>query len=94
VALAEIGHFAGIELDIGTADANALGVDNDLAGGGERRLDIIDTSIVRPVKNQCAHAVSIPPRPTKAAVAWCRLEALGYLVDLVSNQAMCFAMDL
>ena len=38
----QVGHLAGEELDVGSADTDSLDVDDDLAGAGDRWPDVLD----------------------------------------------------
>ena len=39
--LVQIGHLTGVELDIGTADADPLDIHDDFAGAGNRRRHLL-----------------------------------------------------
>ena len=47
VPLMEVGHLAGVELDIGAADTGPLHVDDDLARCCGRRVDLLHARLVR-----------------------------------------------
>ena len=47
MALVEIGHLAGPELDVGAADTNPVDVDDDLPGAGDGIRDLLDRTQVR-----------------------------------------------
>lgn len=68
VPLTQVGHLARVELNVGAADAYPLHVNHDLAGGGERRLHFVDSGVVGPMENECAHPLSIPPPASKCGV--------------------------
>ena len=41
LAVVQVGHLAGEELDVGATDADPVDVDHDLARGGRRRRDVL-----------------------------------------------------
>jgi len=45
VPLVEVGHLAGVELDVGAAHAGPLHVHHDVTSGSDRRLDILDAGL-------------------------------------------------
>ena len=49
VALVQIGHLTGEELDVGAAHTDALDVDDDLTLRGRRALDVLDLAASGPV---------------------------------------------
>jgi pimeloyl-ACP methyl ester carboxylesterase len=65
VALAQVVHLPGVELDVGTTYACTLHFDDYLTGGGNRPLDLVDPGVGGSVKYQRAHQPSIPFPPAK-----------------------------
>lgn len=48
VAVAQIAHLAGVELDVGAADTHPLDVHDDLTGPGDGWFDVLDRATARP----------------------------------------------
>jgi len=65
VALTQVVHLTGVELDVGAADTNALHIDYNLTCGRHRWLHVIDPGVPWAMENQCSHPPSIPPPPGK-----------------------------
>src|SRR6266536_2947598 len=75
VALVQVGHLAGEELDIGPADAGQLDVDDGLAGSGRGARDVRDDGLPRAGDDESSHDVAdsatgeIPAAKKRAAHA-------------------------
>ncbi|GAA2070683.1 hypothetical protein GCM10009780_01940 [Actinomadura alba] len=57
MAVAQIGHLAGEELDVGAADTDTVHVDDDLAGFGDRHRDPLDATPARAVQDERPHRI-------------------------------------
>ena len=59
VALMQVGHLTGEELNVGAAHTDAFDVDDDLSGRGFRVLDVLDLAAVGTCDDERPHACTV-----------------------------------
>jgi hypothetical protein len=55
VAIVEVLHLSGVEVDVSSADPDALDVNDDPTGCGLWRIDLVDTGFVRSRNDEGSH---------------------------------------